>query len=420
MKINVLTQLREMIEDLLSGQTNLRKSFRKFFIETMILYIVMRGRINYTSMAMAGDSCESRFRQNFRRPFDWLGFNMQLAAGMPAQRIAIAIDPSYIDKSGRKTPGLSYFWSGCARMAKWGLEIPGIAVVNADTKEAVHLKAVQTFKDRKRRGRKPAFVKALKKEDGLIGRYLEALYKDAQRLKQITRLIVADSYFANGPFMQGLDTMGFDLISRLHDNAKMQYLYTGPKAGRGRPRKFAGKVDLDRLDPVVFSCEVAVGDNGKPIVMHVGEVWVNCLDRVCKVVTVDYIDPDKKKQTRKVYFSSDRTLGGKDILDLYRTRFQIEFLYRSGKGLTGLTHCQARNEEALDFAFNMSLSSVNVMRRFATTCGYERLSDASIKMLAHNAFMLERFISISGNHPKLRKNDTAFKELLFYGVRDAA
>ena len=68
----------------------------------------------------------------------------------------------------------------------------------------------------------------------------------------------------------------------------------------------------------------------------------------------------------------------------------------------------------------MSLSSINVMRRFAALYGYDHLSDASIKMLAHNAFMLERFISISGNPPKLRKNDTAFKELLFYGVRDAA
>lgn len=126
MKINVLTQLREVIEAALSGQTNLRKSFRNFFIGTMILHIVMRGRINYTSMARAGDSCESRYRQNYRRTFDWLGYNTQFAAGMLAQRIAIAIDPSYIDKSGKKTPGLSYFWSGCAKMAKWGLEILGI------------------------------------------------------------------------------------------------------------------------------------------------------------------------------------------------------------------------------------------------------------------------------------------------------
>ena len=95
-------------------------------------------------------------------------------------------------------------------------------------------------------------------------------------------------------------------------------------------------------------------------------------------------------------------------------------MFRSGKGLSGLTHCHARNEEAQDFAFNMSLSSINVMREFASVYGYERLSDNSIKMLMHNAFMLERFISVSGVSPKRGINDTDFKELLFHGIRDAS
>lgn len=44
MKIKPLTRLREMIEDLLSGPASLRKSFRNFIIETMILCIIMFGR----------------------------------------------------------------------------------------------------------------------------------------------------------------------------------------------------------------------------------------------------------------------------------------------------------------------------------------------------------------------------------------
>ncbi|MBQ9185847.1 MAG: hypothetical protein IJ151_08270 [Bacteroidales bacterium] len=137
-KINVLTQLREVIEALLIRQANLHKPFRKFIIETMILYIVMLGKVNYTSIARISDSCESRFRQNFKQSFDWLGFNMQFTERMSDQRKAIAIDPTYISKAGKKTPGAGYFWSGSAGAPKWGLEILGIALVNADTKEAVH------------------------------------------------------------------------------------------------------------------------------------------------------------------------------------------------------------------------------------------------------------------------------------------
>ena len=420
MKINVLIQLRGVIERALEGTAKLNKSFRKFFCETMILYITMFGRVNYTAMARYSDTCESTFRQNFKKEFDWLAFNRQFVRGTGSRRTAIAIDPSYIDKSGKKIPGLGYFWSGCAQKVKWGLEILGIAFINADLADAVHLRAVQTFKGRKRRGRKPAFMKFLKKDDGLVCKYLEAIFKYRKELLKLSGMVVADAFFANGPFVKGLRAIGFHLISRLHDNGKMRYLYTGEqKGGRGRPKKYDGYVDLDNLRPGVFSLMVIPDGNGESVVLHIGNVWVDCLGMECKVVVADYTEPGKKTQTRKVYFCTDTTMEGKDIFDLYRTRFQIEFLYRSGKGLTGLTHCQARNEEAQDFAFNMSLSSINVMREFASLYGYERLSDNSIKLLMHNAFMLEQFISISGFSPKRGINDTDFKELLFHGVRDA-
>ena len=70
--------------------------------------------------------------------------------------------------------------------------------------------------------------------------------------------------------------------------------------------------------------------------------------------------------------------------------YQIEFCYRDAKQMTGLTHCQARNREALAFAFNMSLASVNVAKAIAAMNGLN-LSVGSIKTLMHNASMLERF-----------------------------
>lgn len=420
MKINVLTQLREVIESHLIRQANLHKPFRNFIIETMILYIVMLGKVNYTSMARISDSCESRFRQNFKQSFDWLGFNMQFTERMSDQRKAIAIDPTYISKAGKKTPGVGYFWSGSAGAPKWGLEILGIALVNADTKEAVHLKAVQTIKRPKRRGPKPRHLKALKESNGLFAIYLNALKADAERFRSITPHVVADSFFANGPFLKGIDSIGLDLISRLHDNARLKYMYTGPQKPRGRRRIFGERVDLDNLDEAIFSSETLMDEDDKGVILHTGEVWVECLERVCKVVVADYLDDDKKTQTRKVYVASDKSLSGRDIYDLYRTRFQIEFLYRDGKSHMGLEHCQARNEQALDFSYNMSLSSINVLREYARQYGYTKLSIGSLKLLMHNAYMLDRFISISGKSPKLRKNDTDFKELLFLGVRDAA
>ena len=47
---------------------------------------------------------------------------------------------------------------------------------------------------------------------------------------------------------------------------------------------------------------------------------------------------------------------GKDVYDIYRTWFQIEFCFRDGHQFTGLLDCHARDEKALDFACNASLA----------------------------------------------------------------
>lgn len=154
MKIKLLTHLRGLIETTLKSQTNLSKTFQSFFIETMELMFTHTGRLNFSQMARCGRSCESRFRQNFKKPIDWLSFNKSFLELTKGHRIALAIDPCYISKSGKKTPGIDWFWSGCAVAMKKGLEILGISIVDADAKDSVSLKAEQTFTDKKR-GRKP-------------------------------------------------------------------------------------------------------------------------------------------------------------------------------------------------------------------------------------------------------------------------
>jgi IS4 transposase len=112
-------------------------------------------------------------------------------------------------------------------------------------------------------------------------------------------------------------------------------------------------------------------------------------------------------------------MSAKDIMDTYKTRFQIEFLLRDAKQFTGLTHCQSRKKNSLEFAFNMSLSTINVARTFARENNME-LSMANIKTLIHNNMMLRRIIRTSGFRPNRLLNTNDFKELLFYGVAKGA
>ena len=121
-------------------------------------------------------------------------------------------------------------------MAKLGLEILGFAVVDADSKDAIALCAKQTFSGKVSKGRRPDCLQWCKGNNSLIEQYLRAIFDDKDKFLEISQRIVADAYFSVYPFVQGVTSMGFDLISRLHDNASLRYLYAGERTGkRGRP-----------------------------------------------------------------------------------------------------------------------------------------------------------------------------------------
>lgn len=71
-------------------------------------------------MGHYSDNSKQRFRQLFERKYDWMEFNLSLVRKRfsVSARKAIAIDASYIPKSGRKTPYIGKFWSGCASQMK--------------------------------------------------------------------------------------------------------------------------------------------------------------------------------------------------------------------------------------------------------------------------------------------------------------
>ena len=53
---------------------------------------------------------------------------------------------------------------------------------------------------------------------------------------------------------------------------------------------------------------------------------------------------NKKRQTQKVFFSTDISMSARYIFDICRTRFQLEFVFRDAKQFTGFTHCQAKKQ----------------------------------------------------------------------------
>ena len=136
------------------------------------------------------------------------------------------------------------------------------------------------------------------------------------------------------------------------------------------------------------------------------------------MVIVDCLEPGKKTQERKVFFSTDTSMSAKDIMNIYRSRFHIEYLYRDAKQFTEspiASHGRG-NHWTLRSTCHSLLSTWRV---FSRSC-VMHLSVSNVKTLIHNADMIQRFIRMSGKRPHRLLNTNDFKELLFYGVSDAA
>ena len=226
---------------------------------------------------------------------------------------------------------------------------------------------------------------------------------------------MADAYFSKEPFVSKLCNNGFDIISRFRKDVRLQYVFTGTqKIGRGRPRKFQGKVDKNNLDMNRFEL---ISKNDMQQIYH-AVVHATALKRLVSLVIVR--TKRKSKWVQNLYFSTDISLEPQLILQYYKARFQIEFIYRDGKQFTGLHQCQARSKNKLYFHHNMSLTSVNIAKytHWINIPRYERkeFSMSSIKTMYHNELLLNRFISTFGISPNKRKNKNKINELLKFGV----
>lgn len=400
MNFSELSKSKSIVFSTLNQMKGLNLRRTHFLWHVISLFLSIKGKLNFLQLERFGKFGEQTFRNQFEEKFDFLEFNKILVKEHCGKDLAIAFDPSYISKSGKKTPGVGYFWSGCAGRSKWGLEISGLAAVDAENHTAFHLEAVQTID--------------VKENETLLDYYLNIILERKKGLQELSRTILADAYFSKYNFVNPLVEAGFTVISRLRDDADLRYLFDGKqKPGRGRPRKHEGKIDFKNLDLL----KLKNVSSGEKEAVYTGTVFSKSLKMNINLVIVK--TKKKGKWTHKLYFSTDIGQAWKTILELYKSRFQIEFLYRDAKQFAGLNDCEARSENKLAFHFNASLTTVNLAKISHWVCGPKEkrgaFSMADVKTVYHNDLLIDRFIRKFGINPNTRKNKLKLRQLSCFG-----
>ena len=173
----------------------------------------------------------------------------------------------------------------------------------------------------------------------------------------ILRAVVADGQYAKQPFVDTVTGHGVPLVSKLQCNANLMYLYRGPEEKRRGPkRKHDGKVNFADLSRFELVCE----SDSERILTQV--VWSVQWKRQLRVVVVQVLGKQEKVEKYAVLFSTDIRMPAHEIVALYRSRFEIEYVFRDGKQFLGLQDVQMRSSVAIESHWNLALLVMNLAR----------------------------------------------------------
>ncbi|MEO6723847.1 MAG: transposase, partial [Blastocatellia bacterium] len=236
-------------------------------------------------------------------------------------------------------------------------------------------------------------------------------------LPDVVSYLAADGWYAKKNYVDAAVAEDLHLVTKLRADANMRFRYTGERTGKqGRPKTYDGKVDwqdLRRFDNVDCS------DLEPEIEVYIAELHHATLKRWLRTVVLVWYTADGKHH-HAILATTDLKATAADVLRIYQARFQIEFLLRDGKQHAGLTECQARNKEALDFHFNASLATVSAARAAAVA---EHKGDdpfvfslATQKQVAFKEHFMEQISAKYGYDLSSRKTYLAYQELSTYGA----
>jgi putative transposase len=313
-----------IVHDILKQMPGLGRPQRKFLATLVGTMLVRRGRVNCRHLSRDCDDCERTIARQFREPFDWPAVHQRVLMMVlaPGSAVVSAHDASFIPTSGQQTFGLGHFFNGGASRAARGLEISTLAVA-------------QTPPGGEATKAKP--------EESRVNFYTQPLRAPRHRLPPSLIYHCVDGYDAKKPYLDEVVSLRLHALTQRRSDADCWFLYTGPHPKRrGARRKDDGKVNFQAL-----SRFEALGpmDDAPHLPLYTAVVWHKTLQRRLRMVVV--LNRKDPAQPRFIVLGSpDTDLHGRKLIELYASRFQIEFLFRASQQFTGLLDCQARAEAA--------------------------------------------------------------------------
>ena len=131
---------------------NLTHPQKKFILTLFSTLLISCGRATFVNLSRYSQINERTYRRQYQRSFNFIQFNQKLIeqAVKSESEVILAVDCSFIPKSGKRTYGIDYFYNGSASRAEKGLEVSAMAVVDVNQKQGYRLsQSRKIFRQRK-------------------------------------------------------------------------------------------------------------------------------------------------------------------------------------------------------------------------------------------------------------------------------
>ncbi len=400
-----------IVKTILKQLPAVRQPQVKFLVTLFATILALRGHVTLRNLSRYCDYSERTLARQFRAAFDWAAFH-RLTCEQVVREPDVWIgahDASFICKSGKRTFGLGAFFNGCAGRPERGLEISTFALINVTKRYALTRAVAQT---------PPGSADKTQCAASRMTFYAQQVLAQRTGRPAFVKYLAVDGAYAKFAYVDTVTREGWQVITKLRCDADCYFLYTKPrrKGQKGRSRKYDGKVNFQDLSRFEF---VGTVPDEAHVELYTARVWHKSLKRQVRlVVLVNRKDP--KKPRYLVLASTDLALDARTLVEYYQARFQIEFLFRDAKQFTGLNDGQTRDEKALDFHFNASLATLNLVRveevQAAAGKPLKVFSRASWKQRNFNERLVETLIDKLELAPTFIKNHPRYEEIRTYGA----
>jgi putative transposase len=285
----------------------------------------------------------------------------------------LAADEVVISKVGEQTYGVGQFYSGLAGRVIPGISFFALALIDVQQRYAYPLQAEQLLPpmatsaplevSAKRAPGRPKGSKNHTKTTPHLSP--ELLVLKAMLAQAKTRLaplsityVILDGKYGTYPATWTVTQTGFHIISKLRHNAALFFPYDGPKPARGPMPRYGTKLNPAHLPTDALVSTQVEGDYG--VSTYQMRLYHKDHPDLLNVLVVLKTHLKTGRQGHVILFSTDLTLSPEHLLDYYRLRFQIEFVFRDAKQHWGLDDFMNTTPLAVTNAVNFSLLMVNL------------------------------------------------------------